>query len=473
MHKRITVLLLLLSLVILLPACSNQRADASTPAIAGAVDVPAAPGVRPSTKTPRQTKPPVSSPTTLPSATIKPSNTAVQSTATLSTTPTVGTTTPAPLQDFVAFIWNNLGMHCFQNDYSQFLILPPYNVFYAQVIQRGHEPHVVTTGLSASYSVPSETDPAAHTNFWQYASAYGWNLQPGIGLTGKGISGSMDQSVDHFIAEGVPVLDINDSGAKDPYPFFIVNVKNASNTTVAKSQNVAPASTEMSCYLCHAPDNPPDAFASILQSHDTLSGTNLVQQVRNGNPVMCNTCHADPVLGVPDNHGAQHSLSGAMHTFHADKFTGGNLPDNNCYACHPGIQTLCLRDVMYSNGINCQDCHGSMIDVGSASRTPWVNLPTCTSCHTNALTKATTKHIDNPNQHLTASTADLYQNMKGHGNNSVYCSACHGSPHAIYPTTTDRDNQFSINLQGHAGTIDDCSVCHIDQPNEPFFHFDD
>jgi hypothetical protein len=41
--------------------------------------------------------------------------------------------------------WNDLGMHCYQADFSTFQILPPYNVFWAQVIQRGKKPAIITT----------------------------------------------------------------------------------------------------------------------------------------------------------------------------------------------------------------------------------------------------------------------------------------------------------------------------------------
>jgi hypothetical protein len=36
-------------------------------------------------------------------------------------------------------------MHCYQADFSTFQILPPYNVFWAQVIQRGKKPAIITT----------------------------------------------------------------------------------------------------------------------------------------------------------------------------------------------------------------------------------------------------------------------------------------------------------------------------------------
>jgi hypothetical protein len=39
----------------------------------------------------------------------------------------------------LAFGFNNLGMHCYDNDYSVFSILPPFNTVNAQVVRRGTE----------------------------------------------------------------------------------------------------------------------------------------------------------------------------------------------------------------------------------------------------------------------------------------------------------------------------------------------
>ena len=57
---------------------------------------------------------------------------------------------------------------------------------------------------------------------------------------------------------------------------------------------------------------------------------------------------------------------------------------------------------------------------------------------------------------------NLYRFSSGHG--GVFCSACHGSPHAEFPTLQPNDNIYSTNLQGHAGKIAECSVCHTNLP---------
>jgi hypothetical protein len=52
----------------------------------------------------------------------------------------------------------------------------------------------------------------------------------------------------------------------------------------------------------------------------------------------------------------------------------------------------------------------------------------------------------------------------------IHCEACHGSPHAEGPSTQARDNLQAEGLQGHAGVIDTCSVCHRETPDDEFPH---
>jgi len=49
---------------------------------------------------------------------------------------------------------------------------------------------------------------------------------------------------------------------------------------------------------------------------------------------------------------------------------------------------------------------------------------------------------------------------KGHG--GLSCEGCHGSTHAIWPNKNpfSNDNKAAKDLQGHAGTIIECSTCH-------------
>jgi hypothetical protein len=105
--------------------------------------------------------------------------------------------------------------------------------------------------------------------------------------------------------------------------------------------------------------------------------------------------------------------------------------------------------------MTCTSCHTSMEAVGSADRKPWVDEPRCDNCH-----------------HLTGKTYEqpdtLYRNSVGHY--GVPCAACHGSPHAITPTSQPNDNVQAIGLQGTAGPIKDCTVCHTGQVRGTFKH---
>jgi len=373
----------------------------------------------------------------------------------------------------VVLAWNDLGMHCYQADFSTFQILPPYNVYWAQVIKRGKKPVVVTDGVELQYATLKVEKPERHTNFWEYAAGYGWDLEKGVGLKGKRTSGSMEAEEDHFVAEGVPVVDFNDDGIWDPFPMFTVSVQDGAGATLAGTVNVAPASTEMACDLCHKADSMQGTMQAILKAHDEHESTDLFSQVEKGKPVMCSSCHADPAMGATENKDCESSLSAAMHGFHAEKLaeTEQELPKNVCHACHPGPKTKCLRDVMSQAGLTCTNCHGDMKEVGDPARTPWTNMPSCMTCHTEALEDPVSARIKKPNEHLTADAAGLYRHSKAHGGGGIYCAACHGSPHAVTPAAKDRDNEQAIRLQGHEGPIDKCTLCHLEKPEGEFWHF--
>jgi hypothetical protein len=166
--------------------------------------------------------------------------------------------------------------------------------------------------------------------------------------------------------------------------------------------------------------------------------------------VLCAQCHSDNALGAAGKPGVS-SLSQAMHSFH-----GNEAPTIGCYDCHPGSQTQCLRDAMFSAGKTCTDCHGSVSNVGQTiaqGRRPWLDEPKCSSCHD-------ADHAENTNT--------LYRFSRGHG--GLYCSACHNSPHAILPTVQPRDGVQMTRLQGSATYAKRCLICHTTQPLGPGPH---
>jgi hypothetical protein len=289
------------------------------------------------------------------------------------------------------------------------------------------------------------------------------------------------------------------------------------------------------------------AKINILRLHDAKHGTTLDATRK----VVCSSCHYSPATdlaqvgptdtpdgtagsGLPGTEQSQHiSMSRAMHGHHGSLVFNGNkvFPDmpppvdslggprnpvtsadilqETCYQCHPGKRTRCLRGAMGGAGIVCQDCHGSMTQVGNdftgnfpvdgsadlGKRVPWASEPKCQSCHTGDA--ASTNHpggaivapdgirllqaytesehagqggsatpIVSPSSRF-GENESLYRlsgnddgSGKGHG--GLMCEGCHGSTHAIFPNANDsaNDNVAAKQLQGHTGSIVQCTTCH-------------
>ncbi|MBS1724336.1 MAG: hypothetical protein JSS66_15445 [Armatimonadetes bacterium] len=375
----------------------------------------------------------------------------------VATTAKPAATAPVLLGDKVVIAYNDLGMHCMNQDFSEICILPPYNTMRATVIDRSNEdPKILTSGVTLQYSIPGNAVSHTKTNFWDYTyGLFGVQLPLDVGLAGNGLTGTMSVTPDRdWIAVGIPVTPVTDAGVDDPYQLAEVSV--IQNGIVKDvTQAVIPVSWEIHCDNCHKAQNGESVAMDILRRHDRKHGTTLVDQ----KPVLCAKCHADPALGAPGEPGVS-SMSSAMHSSHAKRLmkmvpSPNGKSVNVCYNCHPGNQTQCLRDVHYAKGMRCESCHGDMRAVGNPNRHPWADEPKCGSCH----------HVAG---HEYEQTGKLYRDSVGHS--GVKCVVCHNSPHAIVPTVTGRDNLQMIRVQGHAGTLDTCNVCHSRPPEEPFFH---
>lgn len=356
---------------------------------------------------------------------------------------------PSAQAEYVLIGWNDLGMHCYDLDYATLSVLPPYNTMWAQLIRRGDPPELIAENVTVSYAFPDNKESASKTNFWDYdQELFGQDFPLNVGLKGKGLSGEMDPVAgeNHFIAEGVPLTEFSDSAPTVPdyYQLAHLTATDGSGGLLAETTMVAPVSSEMRCFDCHNERDPNNFRRDILLAHDDEGETDppLADQ---GTSVLCASCHADPALGMTGDPEVP-SLSAAMHGAHAEE-------TSDCYACHPGPQTQCLRDVMSQQfGLECVDCHvGGMQALANENRTPWIDEPRCgdAACHGSA-------YSEQPDT--------LYRFSTGHG--GLYCEACHNSTHAILPSREANDNLQSISLQGYAGTLADCLVCHITQPDE-------
>jgi hypothetical protein len=405
--------------------------------------------------------------------------------------------------EYVLLAWNTLGMKGISDSSDQWLMLPPGNTIYAQLIQRGNSPRVITRDVELHYSIdPDFNDPQERTAFWNNAEKLlGKKLEPGTGLQGKGLSGSMELKQDDsaFVAAAIPVVPYTKDGGFNPYPVVTIEARDAqSGELLAQTRVVAPATTEMGCKNCHGGGWKVDDVAgfttstseNILAAHDKLSNTRLLEQARDGKPVLCQSCHADTALKQAGKEGVL-NFSASIHGWHANylrDMEGGEA----CASCHATASdgaTRCFRS-HHSMFMDCSNCHGTMEEhsisllnheldsnkeraelmmkhlsttsVESAAevnaRQPWGQQPDCLTCHENFGMGMSMNAFNT----WTEGAAGLYRNRHDQMG-AVMCAACHGSPHALYPAGMEaaRDNIQPLQYQGNTRPIgNDCMVCH-------------
>jgi len=416
-------------------------------------------------------------------------------------------------------------MHCMDGkDYSVFSVLPPYNIVHAQLLKMGEPPVPITSGVTITYEATADTTGSINTisstktNFWSYISVlFHNNNPPDVGLTGNRTQSltprrlRYDSTLAYWTADGIPTVPYDDQGRRNAYPMAKIVARDTNGNVLTTAKIVLAVSDEMSCRQCHASNSDPyakpaegwennsnpavDVKLNILKKHDdrwTITSqmlsqleqmgynyqASLYQTAKGGTPILCATCHSTNALGTTGLPGIK-PVTTAMHNLHGPQInlSNGQTLDNqttslkSCYLCHPGVQTRCQRGAM--NTQQCMDCHGNVSLVGSANRRGWLDLPACQICHNNSQrytnafsspghwrTTTDTTFATNPNRPIQGT--QLYRYSSGHG--SVYCSACHGSPHAEFPTLQANDNVYSTALQGHTGKIAECSVCHTNVP---------
>lgn len=351
------------------------------------------------------------------------------------------------------------------------------------------------------------------------------NTMPGLANVPQPMH--FDPGTDWFTAEGIPITPIDDAGHQNHYPMMRIEARDGSGALRGFTDVVLPVSDEMDCRACHASGSatsaqPSGGWVNDLQFDRDyrLNVLRLHDEYQTGNPVftsalatlglnpagleatvvidkksiLCSACHGSNALpgtglsGIP-------ALTQVMHDGHAsalDPITGMTLDSDlnraSCYRCHPGSETRCLRGAMGSAvaadgsmSMQCQACHGDMSEVGDPARAGWFEEPSCQECHTGdallnngqiryetvfepdgservAVNQRFATNPDTP-----APGIDLYRFSSGHGD--LQCSACHGSTHAIFPSAHPNDNVQSIAVQGHEGTIADCTACHSSMPN--------
>jgi hypothetical protein len=425
--------------------------------------------------------------------------------------------------------WSELGMHCIDGkDYSIFSVLPPYNVIHAQLLQKGEPPKLITSGVTITYQATADprgsfnSSSSGKTNFWDYLTdLFLANVTPENGIAGyptqstTPVAMSYNATEKYWEAVGIPTVPYDDKGAFNPYPMAQIVAKDTQGNVLATANIVLSVSDEMSCNTCHAsgsdpnakpkagwvnnPDPAKDIKLNILRKHDDrwpiaqylgqlqakgyTYQASLYQTATSGTPILCAACHADNALGAAGLSGIQ-PLTNDMHTLHGKQIliSNGKTLDqnslsndlNSCYLCHPGPKTQCKRGAM--NPQLCAACHGPLTVVGNPARNGWFDVPTCQMCHNSSLRYPTTfvskwnwrktndqTFATNPDVPLPGKS--LYRFSTGHG--ALFCSGCHGSPHAEFPTLQANDNVYPIGLQKYSARITECAVCHTNVPVTP------
>jgi cytochrome bd-type quinol oxidase subunit 1 len=410
--------------------------------------------------------------------------------------------------EYVLLAWNNLGMHCISDSDPYWILLPPANDLFAQLIRKGDFPEIVTQGVKLRYKVQNGfRNPAGEVRFWEFSqSLVGKKLPLNVGVSGNPVTdGEMHPNEDlgAFEASLVPVVPYPKDGSFNPYPLYTVEaVDEDSGEVLAKTRFVAPTSTEMGCKNCHGGEWRVDGVAgfsdetsaNILKVHDRINQTELLEKAKAGNPMLCQSCHSDPVLGAEGKPDIP-NFPAAIHGWHANYLTDRGT--EACFKCHPSSAagpTGCLRGVHSGVGLDCVSCHGTLEDHALSllkhekekgkdveklmlhleprtvkskeminPRLPWLNEPDCLNCHKD-FRKPESKDVTAFNQ-WTKSADELFRLRTGYM--GIMCEACHGSTHANYPAKNiygmDRDNIPPMQYQGNnlpIGAENNCRVCH-------------
>ena len=415
--------------------------------------------------------------------------------------------------EYALLAWSDTGMHCSDGSYSVFSLLPLGNTLKAQLVVKGASPRIVNADVVLTYEAVEKKDGSINTtssdktDFWDYATKLFpslTSLASDTGLAKKPTQSTTPISMDYnisqnlYVAKAIPTFPKNDNGETDHYPMVKVVAKNKNGDVLATTVATLPVSDEMDCLKCHSsrmgilkkhdknlPNVIKDNAAELKAKGYNYNENGLEATAKEGTPILCSACHKDNAIHQSGIDGIK-SLSEAIHMYHADVSnpeTGETLglseTRDTCYSCHPGESTQCLRGAMGSvkdengeNKIDCQSCHGSMYAVAQHSREGWSNEPNCQSCHQEGkryekavtnLSKGTLREILDTRFATQTTVHDtngskLYSLSTGH--NGMACSACHGTQHAIYPSSLPQENNQSITLQGYAGTLRECGVCH-------------
>lgn len=377
--------------------------------------------------------------------------------------------------EYVLLAWPDLGMHMVVESQGAFSLRPPLLELNAQLVKRGDSPSKITDDVDLTFAV----EGGAASGGMKLAHGREW-FQAQLSLSPRKPDGTLN-----------------------PYPLATIEARAKGTSTVLGRTRVAlPVSDEVACAKCHGGgDNKGNISGetgmNILRIHDRLNRTKLLAQAKGGKPVLCTSCHSDPLTGQ-EGRGDLLSVSAALHGFHANTLKGQGA--ESCASCHPSRPdggTRFQRGLHAQMGLDCVSCHGALEDHALAllkreaesfegkgkrgakrlisqitpqamdkkdipPRTAWVQTPDCLACH---------KDYGSPDP--SQAFGNWTKNAEGRFRNrldeigALSCPSCHGPQHALYPSVNpygkNRDAIQPLQYQKLArplGAAGNCSMCH-------------
>ena len=211
-----------------------------------------------------------------------------------------------------------------------------------------------------------------------------------------------------------------------------------------------PVSWEISCDLCHT--TPGISVATdILRRHDQLH-PEVNPPLEQRKPVACGSCHGQPPLAsvLPGDRASRRSRGPCTTPTPRGWAVVGQTGGTICYACHPGNQTKCLRDVHYSHGLTCETV-----------TSPWQRWRTRTASR-GSMSRAARL----PQAGRLRVRAGQHPLSQFQGPSWRALLGLSRQPPRDHPDGHRGRQRPGVALQGHAGTINTCTVCHKGQPDE-------
>ena len=100
-----------------------------------------------------------------------------------------------------------------------------------------------------TYVFTDNTYSVGKSNFWTYAQqlfSLPVPLAADMGLTGRGLAGTMSLAGDHFVAEGIPLTEYSDSAPTIPDPYQKA-VLTARSSTTSPTPTIVAISVKACC----------------------------------------------------------------------------------------------------------------------------------------------------------------------------------------------------------------------------------